>query len=64
MRAMFIPAGWQPMPSNSWKESYDTIVIVGPTTDATFQDISVYAEGVFHTPLGYIPIDEETAQAL
>jgi AmmeMemoRadiSam system protein B/AmmeMemoRadiSam system protein A len=44
---------------------YDTIVIIGPNhQDPTFEDISVYAQGAFETPLGVVPIDEEVAQAL
>jgi len=45
--------------------NYDTIVIIGPNhQDPTFEDISVYAQGAFETPLGLVPIDEEVAQAL
>jgi AmmeMemoRadiSam system protein B/AmmeMemoRadiSam system protein A len=45
--------------------NYDTVVIIGPNhQDPTFEDISVYAQGAFETPLGRLPIDEEVAQAL
>jgi AmmeMemoRadiSam system protein B/AmmeMemoRadiSam system protein A len=45
--------------------NYDTIVIIGPNhQDPTFEDISVYAQGAFETPLGLVPIDEEVAKAL
>ncbi len=45
--------------------AYNTIVVIGPNhRHATFQDISVYAQGAFQTPLGLIPVDEEVAQAL
>lgn len=65
--AGYVYSGW--VAAYAFKQlegvAYDTIVIVGPNhRHATFQDISVYAEGVFQTPLGYIPIDEETAQVL
>jgi AmmeMemoRadiSam system protein B/AmmeMemoRadiSam system protein A len=65
--AGYVYSGW--VAAYSFKElegiPYDTIVIIGPNHyDATFEGISVYAEGAFQTPLGCIPIDEETAQAL
>jgi AmmeMemoRadiSam system protein B/AmmeMemoRadiSam system protein A len=44
---------------------YEAIVIIGPNhQDPTFRDVSIYARGVFETPLGPVPIDEELAQAL
>jgi len=44
---------------------YEAIVVVGNNhRDPTFQDISVWAEGAFETPLGLIPVDGELAQAL
>jgi AmmeMemoRadiSam system protein B/AmmeMemoRadiSam system protein A len=65
--AGYVYSGW--VAAYAFKElqgaTYDTIVIIGPNHyHTTFQDISVYAEGAFLTPLGYIPTDEETAQAL
>lgn len=44
---------------------YDLIVIIGDTHSGNGSvPISVYAAGVFETPLGLVPIDEEVAQAL
>jgi len=44
---------------------YEAIVVVGNNhRDPTLQDISVWAEGGFETPLGLVPIDVELAQAL
>jgi AmmeMemoRadiSam system protein B/AmmeMemoRadiSam system protein A len=65
--AGYVYSGW--VAAYAFKElqgvAYDTIVIIGPNhRHPTFQDISVYAEGAFQTPLGYIPVDEEVAQAL
>lgn len=42
--------------------AYDAIIIIGPNhTDPVFDAISVFAQGVFETPLGPIPIDEALA---
>ncbi len=65
--AGYVYSGW--VAAYAFKQlegaTYDTIVIIGPNHGhATFQDVSVYAKGVFQTPLGHIPIDEETSQAL
>lgn len=65
--AGYLYSGW--VAAYAFKElegvQYDAIVIIGPNHhQATFEDISVYAEGGFETPLGYVPIDEELAQAL
>jgi AmmeMemoRadiSam system protein B/AmmeMemoRadiSam system protein A len=65
--AGYVYSGW--VAAYAFKQldgvTYDTIVIIGPNhRHPTFQDISVYAEGAFQTPLGYIAIDEDVAQAL
>ncbi len=65
--AGYVYSGW--VAAYAFKQlegpTYDTIVIIGPNHyHATFENISVYAEGAFRTPLGDIAIDEETAQAL
>jgi AmmeMemoRadiSam system protein B/AmmeMemoRadiSam system protein A len=65
--AGYVYSGW--VAAYAFKQlegaAYDTIVIIGPNhRHATFQNISVYAQGAFQTPLGLIPIDEEVAQAL
>jgi MEMO1 family protein len=41
-----------------------TVVLVGPSHRAAFDGVSVWARGVFATPLGEIPIDEEVGAAL
>jgi AmmeMemoRadiSam system protein B/AmmeMemoRadiSam system protein A len=44
---------------------YEAIVVVGTNHYASgFQQISVYAEGAFETPLGLVPVDTELAKAL
>lgn len=64
--AGYIYSGW--VAAYAFKQlegtKYDTIVIIGPSHYAAFEEISVYAEGAFQTPLGYVPIDEEVANAL
>lgn len=45
--------------------SYDRIVLLGTNhTDAYFEGISVYDGAAFETPLGRVPVDEETAKEL
>ncbi len=44
---------------------YEAIVVMGTNHTAPgFDQVSVYAEGAFQTPLGLMPIDTELAQAL
>jgi len=45
-------------------ESFDRVVVFGPTHRVYFKGFSIYAEGVFETPLGEIPIDEEFCSQL
>lgn len=46
-------------------ETYDVAIIIGTDHHPPLsQPISVWAEGGFETPLGVVPVDEETAQAL
>ncbi len=65
--AGYVYSGW--VAAYAFKQlegaTYDSIVIIAPNHyHAGFESISVYAEGAFQTPLGYMPIDEETAGAL
>jgi len=48
------------------KASYrgKTFVIMGPSHYVAFSGVSVFAEGVYGTPLGDIPIDEERARKI
>lgn len=47
------------------RSAFDRIVLLGTNhTDPDFQGISVYETGAFETPLGKIPIDEESAKKL
>jgi len=41
-----------------------TIVLVGPSHRVAFDGIALCSRGVFETPLGQVPIDEDLAQAL
>jgi AmmeMemoRadiSam system protein B len=43
---------------------FDTAVLVGPSHYVHFRGASVYPRGVFETPLGHIPVDEELAAAI
>jgi hypothetical protein len=45
-------------------KGYKTVVIIGPSHYYGFDGISVYADGVFHTPLGDVPVDAEFAHRL
>ena len=45
-------------------ESFDRVVVFGPTHRVYFKGFSIYAEGAFETPLGEIPIDEEFCSKL
>lgn len=42
-------------------KKYDTVIIIGPSHNLSFENISVYPEGAFKTPLGKIEIDEKLA---
>ena len=44
---------------------FDTVVVIGPNhTVMGFNDVSVWSEGVFKTPLGLVPVDTELAKAI
>ncbi|MCX5719150.1 MAG: AmmeMemoRadiSam system protein B [Nitrospirae bacterium] len=43
---------------------FHTVIIIGPSHHVRFQGSSVYAQGVFRTPLGLIPIDEEICRKI
>jgi AmmeMemoRadiSam system protein B/AmmeMemoRadiSam system protein A len=44
---------------------YDVVVIIGPNhRHPTFEDVSVWAEGGFETPLGVVPVNREVAADL
>lgn len=43
---------------------FDTVVILAPTHYFGFRGASVYAQGVFRTPLGDVAVDEDSAREL
>ncbi len=43
---------------------YSTIILIGPSHFFDFEGISVWQKGLFRTPLGGIPVDQEFAEAL
>jgi MEMO1 family protein len=45
-------------------QTYDVIVLVGPSHFAAFDGVALFPEGAFDTPLGAVPIDEPGARAL
>lgn len=46
-------------------QTYEVVVVLGTNhTAAGFEDIAVYAEGAYATPLGEVPVDTEVAQRL
>ena len=65
--AGFVYSG--PVAAHAYKQvsgkSYDTIVVVAPNHgDSRLDFSSVYTRGAYKTPLGTIPVDVETAQAI
>jgi len=45
-------------------QSFDVIVLAGPSHFVAFDGVSIFPDGAFATPLGEAPIDERLAQAL
>lgn len=43
---------------------YETVVIIGPSHQYGFNGCSIWPKGGFKTPLGILPVDEETASSL
>lgn len=43
---------------------YDLVLVLGPSHRMPVSTVAVYTSGSFVTPLGSVPIDEETAKAL
>ena len=46
------------------EQSYEVVVLVGPSHFVRFDGVSVYPRGAFAMPMGPAPIDEGTAQRL
>jgi len=44
--------------------AYDTVVVIGPSHHYGFNSCSVWPRGGFATPLGVMPVDEETCSRL
>lgn len=45
-------------------KAYKTVVVIGPSHSFAFNGVSIYPDGVFHTPLGDLKIDNEFTQKL
>jgi AmmeMemoRadiSam system protein B/AmmeMemoRadiSam system protein A len=43
---------------------YETVVIIGPSHQYGFSGASIWPKGGFKTPLGIMPVDEETSSSL
>lgn len=43
---------------------YDTIIVLGPSHYTSLNGASIWSQGLYRTPLGDVPIDEEAAQYL
>ena len=41
-----------------------SVVLVGPSHHAAFEGVALHARGAWQTPLGRVPIDEQTAEAV
>lgn len=42
-------------------KKYDTVIVVGPSHRVAFRGVSIFSKGGYETPLGIVPIDEESA---
>ncbi len=45
-------------------QKVDVIVMIGPYHESQFPGVSIWTEGVWHTPLGEVPIDETLAKRI
>lgn len=45
-------------------ESYDAVLVIGPSHRESFEGASVFARGGYETPLGVVPVDRELADAI
>ena len=45
-------------------ESYDAVLVMGPSHREPFEGASVFARGGYETPLGVVPVDEKLADAI
>lgn len=43
---------------------FDKVIVIAPSHHVYFRGASIYAKGAFRTPLGLIPIDEDTSQKI
>jgi len=43
---------------------FDKVIVIAPSHHAYFRGSSIYSKGAFRTPLGLIPIEDETAQKI
>jgi AmmeMemoRadiSam system protein B len=44
--------------------SYDAVIVIGPSHRAAFHGVSVFSSGGYETPLGIVPVDEELAKRI
>ena len=45
-------------------QTYEVVVVVGPSHFSLFEGVSIYPQGAFATPMGPVPIEEGTAGRL
>lgn len=50
--------------NNLKSQKLEVVVIIGPYHESQFPGVSIWAEGVWRTPLGEVPIDETLAKKL
>jgi AmmeMemoRadiSam system protein B/AmmeMemoRadiSam system protein A len=45
-------------------ETFDSVIVIGPSHRSRFRGVSVYDRGGFETPLGVVPVDTQLAEEL
>ena len=44
--------------------SYDAVIVIGPSHRAAFHGVSIFSKGGYETPLGIVPVAEELAKQI
>ena len=44
--------------------SYDAVIVIGPSHRAAFHGVSIFSKGGYETPLGIVPVAEELAKKI
>jgi AmmeMemoRadiSam system protein B len=46
------------------KETYDAVIVIGPSHRVAFHGVSVFSSGGCETPLGVVPVAEDLAEKI